>query len=289
MNGPAPLASIPAPLLAPGWQHFAVSIGLLSLAQAAVVALPRRQRPARLERLRSGWWALIPAVSVVAFVFGVRALGGVADGLAYLALVAVPPLAAAGLWWCVRGARPHYALAVLPLFALAWADRGSVPAEVAGVLLDALSCVALGVLLVAVTPRVAVKIAIIVMAATDVWVVATNLLAAPNHALMTVVPVAHLPQLQSVTLWDATMGYGDFFLAGLLGALLARDRALQLRGAFIVGVLALALDLLFLTVNVLPATAPIALTLIVIELVAWRSRVSSDTQGDAPALKEAGR
>ena len=35
---------------------------------------------------------------------------------------------------------------------------------------------------------------------SDVWAVATSLLAAPNHALVTVVPVAHLPQLQSVTL-----------------------------------------------------------------------------------------
>jgi hypothetical protein len=77
------------------------------------------------------------------------------------------------------------------------------------------------------------------------------------------------------TLWRATMGYGDLFVAGLLGALLARDRALQLRGAAIAVALGLALDLLFLTVDELPATGPIALTLIVLELAAYRSRRAS--------------
>ena len=142
-------------------------------------------------------------------------------------------------------------------------------------MLDALSCVTLGVLLVAVTPRIAVEIAIIVMAGSDVWVVVTNLLATPNNALNTVLPVAHLPQLQMETLWRATMGYGDLFVAGLLGALLARDRALQLRGAAIAVALGLALDLLFLIVDELPATGPIALTLIVLELAAYRSRRAS--------------
>jgi hypothetical protein len=212
---------------------------------------------------------------VVAFVFGVRALSSAAEGLTYLALVAVPPLAAAALGWFMRGARPALALAVLPLFALAWVSRGGVPGEVAGLVLDALSCVTLGVLLVAVTPRIAVEIAIIVMAGSDVWVVVTNLLATPNNALNTVLPVAHLPQLQMETLWRATMGYGDLFVAGLLGALLARDRALQLRGAAIAVALGLALDLLFLIVDELPATGPIALTLIVLELAAYRSRRAS--------------
>jgi hypothetical protein len=265
MNAPALFGSIPAPLLAPGWGRFAVSIALLSLIQAAVVALPAARRMPRLERLRSGWWALIPAGSIVAFVFGVRALNGTADGLAYLALIAVPPLAAAALGWLMRGARPAFALAVPALFALAWIKRGAVPGELAALTLVALSCVALGVLLVAVTPRIAVVVAIFVMAASDVWAVATNLLAAPNNALDTVLPVAHLPQLQAVTLWRATMGYGDLFVAGLLGALLACEAARARRGALLVAFLGLAFDLLFLLVDVLPATVPVALALIVMQ------------------------
>ncbi|MGD0197958.1 MAG: hypothetical protein ABSC56_08645 [Solirubrobacteraceae bacterium] len=277
MTAFVPLGSIPAPLLAPGWWRFAISIAALSVVQAAVVALPSARRLPVLERLRSGWWALIPAGSVVAFVFGVRALGDAANGLTYLALVAVPPLAALALGWLVRGARPVLALAAVPLFALAWADRQGVPGELAGVALDALSCVALGVLLVAVTPRLLAKLAIVVMAATDAWVVATNLLAAPNNALNAVVPVAHLPQLQSETLYRAVMGYGDLFVAGLLGALLAREPAVQRRGARIAAIVALAFDLLFLVVDQLPATVPIALTLLCLELEAARRRRTPPT------------
>ena len=130
---------------------FAVSICILSLAQAGVVGLPAAREIALLRRLRSGWWALAPAASVVGFVFGVRVLSGLADGLTYLALVAVPLLAAIALGWLMRGARPLFALFALALFALAWADRGGLAGEASGLLLDALSCVALGVIAVAAT------------------------------------------------------------------------------------------------------------------------------------------
>ena len=113
---------------------FPVSICILSLVQASVVALPAAHTLAPLRRLRSGWWALVPVGSVVAFVFGVRALGGVADGLTYLALIGVPPLAALALGCFVRGARPLLAAGAVPLFALAWADRSGLPGEAAGIL-----------------------------------------------------------------------------------------------------------------------------------------------------------
>ena len=70
------------------------------------------------------------------------------------------------------------------------------------------------------------------------------------------------------------MGYGDLFVAGVLGAVLARDAALQRAAALLAFVIAALFDLLFLVISELPATVPIALTLIVIE--AWsRLRVRS--------------
>src|ERR1019366_2620813 len=110
---------------------FAVSICVLSLVQAALVVLPAPRQIAPLARLRSGWWAAVPAASVVAFVFGARALSGLADGLTYLALIAVPPLAALALGWAVRRARPWLALGAAALFALAWADRQGLAGETA--------------------------------------------------------------------------------------------------------------------------------------------------------------
>jgi hypothetical protein len=251
---------------------FAVLICILSLAQAALVALPAASELPALKRFSSGWWALIPAASVIGFVFGIRELSGLADGLTYLALVAVPLLAAIALGWLIRGARPALAVLAVGLFVLAWVDRQGLAGEGAGLILEALSCVTLGVLLVTVTPRRLVKLAIVAMAAVDTWLVASDLLTAPNNTFNAIAPVAHLPQLQRVLFGDAVMGYGDLFIAALLGALLASHFAQQRRAALIAAVVGLSLNLLFFVVNELPATVPIALTLISLEFAAWQRR-----------------
>ena len=244
---------------------FAVSICVLSLVQAGLVVLPAPREIPALARLRSGWWAAIPAASVAAFVFGERTLGGLADGLTYLALIAVPPLAAVSLGWAMRASRPWFAPGAALLFVLAWADRQGLAGETAGLVLDALSCVTLAVLLVAVSPRVLVKLGIVAMAAVDSWLVLSDLLAAPNGVLNAAAPAAHLPQLQRVVFGSAVMGYGDVFVAALLGALLAAQPGVARRGAAIAAAIGLAFDLLFFAVNELPATVPIALTLAILE------------------------
>jgi hypothetical protein len=128
------------------------------------------------------------------------------------------------------------------------------------------------VALVAVSPRVLVKLGIVTMAAVDTWLVVSDLLAAPNRALNAATPVAHLPQLQRVVFSAAVMGYGDLFVAALLGALLAGQPRLAWRGAAIAGLVGLAMDLLFLVVKELPATVPIALTLLMLEASALVAR-----------------
>jgi hypothetical protein len=261
---------------------FAVSICILSLVQAALVLLPAARDLSALKRFSSGWWALIPAASVIGFVFGIRELSGLADGLTYLALVAVPLLAAVALGWLMRGARPLLAIMAIALFVVAWADRRGLAGEGAGLLLEALSCVTLAVLLVTVTPRRLVKLAIVAMAAVDTWLVASDLLTAPNDTFNAIVPVAHLPQLQRVLFGDAVMGYGDLFIAALLGALLAAQFARQRRAALIAAGVGLAMNLLFFVVDELPATVPIALTLLALEAGAWRSRRAANVGGPAP-------
>jgi len=258
---------------------FAVSICILSVVQGALVALPGPRSIPALARLRSGWWALVPVASVVGFVFGARALSGVAGGLTYLALIAVPALAALALGWGARGARPWLALAVVPIFALAWADRSGIAGEGAAVVLEGLSCVALGVLLVAVTPPALVKLGIVAMAAADTWLVVSDLLQAPNNALNVAAPAAHLPQLQRAVFGAAVMGYGDLFIAALFGALLAAQPRLALRGALAVAFVALVSDALFLVVNELPATVPIALVLLAGEAYAAARRHRSRQVG----------
>ncbi len=250
---------------------FSISIGILSLVQASLVAAPRPPRLAALDALRSRWWAIVLPISIVVVIGAVALDSASAQALTYLALVAVPPLGALALASIVRGARPVLALGVLPLFALAWASQGSLPGEAAALALSALACISLGWLLACLVPPLWLKLGIYAMAAIDTWLVASDLLQAPNAVLNAASP-GNLPRLQYVSFGSALMGFGDLFIAATLGALLAHDRAGQRRGTKLAIVLALSFDLLFFAVDELPATVPIALTLALIELRGSRYR-----------------
>lgn len=256
------------------WLSDACLVGV----QGALVALPCARAPTRVERLArrlSGrGWALVPLGSLVLVVVAIGAASATADGLAWLALLAVPPLAAAALGATMRGARPALALLTVPLFALAWADRGGLAGEAAALALSALSCVTLGVLLAAVAPRAWLKAGIVAMAVVDAYLVGTQLLQPANDVLNAAAPPAHLPQLQRALLGDALMGYGDLFVAALFGAIIAAERLdadphrpdrPPWRWALATAAIALAFDLLFLVLDVLPATVPVALTLLLRE------------------------
>ena len=73
--------------------------------------------------------------------------------------------------------------------------------------------------------------------------------------------------MQGEIFGTVTMGYGDLFVAALLGALLAGDRRKQLAAAMLTFAFAAVFDLLFLVLAELPATVPVALALIAVE--AW--------------------
>lgn len=240
--------------------------------QSALVALPRGRAPTRVgrlaQRLAGRGWALVPLTSIVFVVVAIGAAGATADGLTWLALLAVPPLAAAALGATMRGGRPPLALLAVPLFALAWARRDGLAGEGAAVLLSALSCVTLGVLLTAVAPRGWLKVGIVLMAVVDAYLVGSELLQPANDVLNAAAPPAHLPQLQRALFGDALIGYGDLFIAGVFGAIVAAEEhpsGPSWRWALVVLVLALAFDLLFLVLDVLPATVPVAVALLLRE------------------------
>lgn len=243
---------------------FAVSISILSLLQATLVALPQPRPLPWVARLRSRWWAALPPLSIAVTIALVALSSTLATALAWLALVAVPPLAAVALGLLVRGSRPAWALAAPLLFALAWAAQGTLAGEAAATALTGLACIALGWLLVSVVPASWLKLGIYAMAVVDIYLVASDLLQGPNAVLSVAAPGA-LPRLQVIDFGSAQMGFGDFFVAATLGCLLARTRSLQLRAAALVAVLALAFDLLFFAVDELPATVPVAVALALLE------------------------
>jgi hypothetical protein len=242
-----------------------------------VVVLPRAWSPEKMARLRSPLWALLPAISVIAFVAVGRATErDSAQTLTYIALVTVPPLAALALGWLMGSARPALALLAAPLFALAWADRGGLAGEGAAVALSALSCIALGALFAGVTPARWLALGIVAMAIADASLVISDLLQQPNDVLNAAHPVGGLPRLQAEVFGSATMGYGDLFVAGIFGGLLAAsgDRPRQVKGAMLVALLAVAFDFLFFAVNELPATVPVASALVMLVWVSRRHGVS---------------
>jgi uncharacterized integral membrane protein len=249
---------------------FAASYACLCVAQGATVAAPRIGPLARLAALRSRWWALVPVASIVVVIFAIRATSGVAGGLTYLALATTPPLAAVALAWLAPSRRVAAAALVVPLFALAWAARGSLAGEASAVALTALGCATLGSLLASVTPPTWLKLGIVGMAVTDTVLVVVDLLQQPNGRLNAAAPGLGLPQFQRALFGDALMGYGDLFIAAVLGALLARSHARQRPAAISTTVFALAFGLLFFWVNELPATVPVALAMLAGEPFARR-------------------
>ncbi|MGH2975546.1 MAG: hypothetical protein ACRDLL_11855 [Solirubrobacterales bacterium] len=258
---------------------FAVSIAALGLVQAALVALPAsRPPPESLRRLRSRWWALVPALSIVVVIASIELSSSSATALAYLALIAVPPLAALALGALLHGSRPFWAWAAVPLFALAWASPGSLIGEAAATALTGLGCVSLGWLLVSAISAPWVRLGVYAMATIDAVYVSANLLQAPNALLTNAAPVAELPRLQAVHFGSAAMGFGDLFVAALVGCLLALPvdetksaptaRISSRRQWVVAGLvagLALGFDLLFLAVDTLPATVPVAVALALVQ------------------------
>lgn len=244
---------------------FAVSIVVLTLVQAAVIAIPGAGHRGWLDGARSRWWALVPPASIVVVIGLIALYANSADALSYLALVAVPPLAAVALGAFMRAAQPTLALAVVPLFALAWAASGSLAAETAALVLSALACVTLGVVLAAVVSPRWLRWGVYAMATVDTVLVVADLLQGPNSTLVAAGPGAGLPRLQAVYFGSATMGFGDLFIAATVGALLTTQRRSQLEAAALAAILGLGFDLLFFAVDLLPTTVPVAVTLALLQ------------------------
>jgi hypothetical protein len=145
------------------------------------------------------------------------------------------------------------------------------------------------VLIASVTPPRWLGAGILAMALADSALVISDLLQSPNDALNAAHPAANLPQLQSAFFGSAVMGYGDLFVAGVLGGLLAAHGGPQAKAAALTAAIALAMDLLFFFVDELPATVPVALALLALELrrrrrsAADRALLSSEPPARAPA------
>ena len=235
--------------------HNAVLLGT----QALLVGLVGAGVPEWVRARATARWAIVLPLSIAVVVAAIAVLPDVADVLTWVALLLVPPGAALALGWAMRGARWPLAILAAPLLAFAWGSQTTAAGELCGLALTALSCVTLGRLLAGVAPAPWLK------AIVDAVLVFSNGLEQPNAVLNAAVPAPGLPQLQYVSFGPASLGYGDLFVAGVLGGLLAMEGARAWRWALVTWALAEAFTLLFYVTDTLPATVPIALALLVRE------------------------
>jgi hypothetical protein len=247
-------------------RQFVIADAFLLATQGVLVMLPAAGIPRRLVRFTSRGWALIAPLSIAIVVAAIALFPQVADGLTWVALILVPIGAMLALGWAMHGAKPPYAIVAAILFVYCWAEVGTLSGDAAAAALTALSTVTVGRLLAGLVPGVWLKAGIVAMAIIDSILVFGNQLQGPNATLNAAIPVPGAPQLQYLDLHYASMGYGDVFVAGVLGGILAAERRGQVLPGVLVFVLAALWDLLFLHFNTLPATVPIAVAVVLLEL-----------------------
>jgi hypothetical protein len=245
--------------------RFIAADAVLITAQASLVALPAAGVPRWMRRFAGGWWALILPLSIAIVVGAIELIPETADALTWIALILIPPGAALALGWAMHGARWPYAALAAPLLILAWADVSGLAGDAAAAVLTALSCVTLGRILAGIVPLIWLKAGIVAMAIVDSILVFGNQLQAPNAVLNAAVPTPGAPQLQYLDLHYASIGYGDVFVAGVLGGVLAVERRAQWPAAALVLLCSILWDLLFFHFDTLPATVPVAAALVILE------------------------
>lgn len=254
-------------------RDFALHNAVLLGTQALLVGLVGAGVPRWVRARATARWALVLPLSIAVVVAAIALLPDVADVLTWVALLLVPPGAALALGWAIPGARWPLAVLAAPLLALAWGWQTSPAGELAGLAITALSCVTLGRLLAGVAPSVWLKAGIVAMAIIDAILVFSNGLEQPNAVLNAAVPAPGLPQLQYVSFGPASLGYGDLFVAGVFGGVLAVEGARAWRWALATWVLAETFTLLFYVTDLLPATVPVAVALLLREAVRAQPRL----------------
>ena len=240
---------------------------VLDVAQALCVVLPAAGVPAFLLRLGGRGWALVAPLSLVLTIAAIGVASASADLLSWIALVFVPLGCALALGWAAHGARPWLALAAVPLLAAALAAPDDPLGRAARLLLIVGSCVTAGRLLAGGAPLRFLKAGVVAMAAIDAVFIFGDLYGEPFATYDAAAPAAGLPQLHVADIGGVSTGYGDFFVAGLVGAILAAERRPQVLAAVATLATAQVYNQLFLVVDSISETMPPALVLLGVE--AW--------------------
>ena len=252
--------------------YFELDTAVLDASQALCVALPAAGVPAVLLRLGGRSWALVAPASVVVSVVAITVASASADVITWVAFLLVPVGCALALGWAAHGARPWLAvLTVFPLAAALAAPDG--PAgRVGRLVLIVGSCVTVGRLLAAATPVTLLKVGVVAMAVVDTVFILGDLFGDQNALFNSAAPAAGLPRLQVAEIGNVSTDYGDFFVAGVVGGILALERRPQVLAAVLTFAAANLWNQLFAVVDSLPGTVPPAVVMVGFEL--WSRRAA---------------
>ena len=245
--------------------YFELDTSVLDAAQALCVALPAAGLPALLMRFGGRGWSLVAPLSVIATVVAITVAAESAEVLTWVALLLVPPACALALGWAAHGARPWMAVLAVPMLAAAVIAPDDPVGQVGRLALIVGSCVTVGRLLAGAAPSALLKAGVFAMATIDAVFIFGDFFGEQNAQFNAAAP-ADLPRLQVADVGDVATDYGDFFVAGLVGGILAAERRPQAFAALAAFVVAQAFNQLFLAVDSLPGTVPPALVLLFFEV-----------------------
>jgi hypothetical protein len=230
-------------------------------------------------RLPDSWAVALPPALFVGTVAALALHPSLALALVAVAGVGVPLLGALALAAFARGGRPAKAVIVVPLLALAALSAG-VPGELASLTLVMLSCVALGSLLAATARVRGLAIGALLVAALDLVLVHVGGVRLATSALLDA-STRHVPDFAQPVLGHMTIGYADFFVAALAGAVAARRPSRQTAVAVATTTFALVQYAFSTDGELLPSTVPVAVALLAATVAA---RVAARRARVAPAL-----
>ncbi len=260
--------------------HSALSGVPASILEGVLVLLPRARPFPGLARLRAPAWAALLPLSIVVGTFGLLIVPQLAPSTVLAAAITTPLLAAIAVLLVVRARLLVMPLAVLAgVLAVGTTGQGG---HVGTGVVTALACLTVGAALQRLIPGRWLLFGVVAMSVVDI----TLLLAGPGYHETAVLAAAqtnfHGPRFTGARIGGTTIGYPDLFLAALLGASLAGQRA-QARAAGLLVVLAIAYDSMLSPGLLLPATVPIALTLAAVWVVRHgRSRARLAASAPAP-------
>jgi hypothetical protein len=215
-------------------------------------------------------WGLIPLAGIGGLALLLASVPRLAVAATDLASVGTPIAVLAGVltfrWrWL--------AVLAVPLYVIAWQRPHTRLGELAGDVLIIGACATLAWLTGLVAPTAPLAAGIVLATIVDVYqVVVSETVQPAAQALAVAKPPGGLPRLQQAMYAGASLGWGDVFLAALLGVIVARVGGRAALATAVTFVAAVLWGFTFRVWETIPATVPVCAALVVVG-VAERERV----------------